>query len=124
MLDISGGIATAGHDPLVPVLGVLVLGGTASFLLFRQHPTKRAIVRVVCLILLTIAFVRAGIVPYQPLRSTGSSFVDVVHGILKVAWWLWAAWFVVGFLRVFIIVERRPVIGAKVRAIRGAGGMG
>ena len=27
---------------------------------------------------------------------------------LKVAWWLFAAWFVVGFLRAFVIVEHRP----------------
>ena len=32
----------------------------------------------------------------------------MVHGTLKVAWWLFAAWFVVGFLRAFVIVEHRP----------------
>ena len=39
---------------------------------------------------------------------TGTPFLDAVHGALKVAWWLWAAWFVVGFLRAFVIVEHRP----------------
>jgi small-conductance mechanosensitive channel len=77
-------------------------------LLFRNYPIGRAIVRVVFLVFLTIAFVHAGIVPYQPLQSTGTPFRDVVHGALKVAWWMWAAWFLVGFLRAFVIVERRP----------------
>ncbi|MBV8568365.1 MAG: mechanosensitive ion channel family protein [Methylobacteriaceae bacterium] len=51
---------------------------------------------------------RAGIVPYQPLQPTGAPVRDVVHAVLKIAWWLWAAWFVVGFLRVLFRVESRP----------------
>jgi small-conductance mechanosensitive channel len=66
------------------------------------------VVRVVFLVLLTIAFARADIVPYQAQPSTGDPFLDGVHRILKAAWWLWAAWFVVGLLRAFVIVERRP----------------
>src|SRR5207253_419425 len=44
----------------------------------------------------------------QPLQLTGTPFLDVIHGALKVAWWFWTAWFLVGFLRAFIIVEHRP----------------
>jgi small-conductance mechanosensitive channel/CRP-like cAMP-binding protein len=74
-----------------------------------QHaPFTRAIVRVVCLLLLTILLLRAGIVPYRPLPSTGSPFRDAVHGALQVAWWLWTAWFLVSVLRAFVIVEHRP----------------
>ena len=64
--------------------------------------------RVVFLILLTIAFARAGIVPYQPLQLTGTPLLDAVHGALKVAWWLWAAWFLAELLRAFVILERQP----------------
>ena len=44
----------------------------------------------------------------MPLPSTGSPFRDAVHGALQVAWWLWAAWFLVSCLRAFVIVEHRP----------------
>ena len=108
MIDLSAVIDTAERDPLVVAFGLMVLGGlTTHFLLKKQH-FARAIVRVVFLILLTIVLVSADIVPYQPLRSTGTPFLDVVHGALKVAWWFWTAWFLVGFLRAFIIVEHRP----------------
>jgi small-conductance mechanosensitive channel/CRP-like cAMP-binding protein len=60
------------------------------------------------LILLTVVLVSADIVPYQPLRFTGTPWLDAVHGALKVAWWLFTAWFLVGFLRAFVIVEHRP----------------
>ena len=68
----------------------------------------RAIARVGFLILLTIALLYAGIVPYQPLQSTGVPWHDAAHAVLKIAWWLWMAWFLVGLLRAFVIVERRP----------------
>jgi small-conductance mechanosensitive channel len=66
------------------------------------------LVRVVFLILLTIALVRADIVPYQPLVLTGTPFRDAVHVILKIAWWLLAAWFLVGVLRAVVVFQRSP----------------
>src|SRR5262249_6619343 len=72
------------------------------------YPRGPAIVRTIFLLLLTAVFVRAGIVPYQRQAPSGSPFVDGVHSILKIAWWLWTAWLCVTLLRVFVLVERRP----------------
>ena len=95
-------------DPLVIIFAVFVLGGPAAYFLCQTRPISRAMVRVLFLIILTIAFAHAGIVPYKPLQSTGAPFLDAVHGALKVAWWFWAAWFLVSVSRAFIIVERQP----------------
>src|ERR1700741_3615215 len=94
-------IAAAARDPLVIILAVFVFGGEVTYFFFKRHPIGRAVVRVVFLILLTIALLRADIVPYQPLALTGSPFRDAVHALLKMAWWFWAAWFLVGVLRAF-----------------------
>src|SRR6266566_6127183 len=83
-------------------------GTAASHLLFRKSPMARAFARVGFLILLTIALLYAGIVPYQPLQPTGVPWHDAAHAVLRIAWWLWMAWFLVGFLRAFVILERRP----------------
>jgi small-conductance mechanosensitive channel/CRP-like cAMP-binding protein len=101
-------IAAALQDPLVAILALLVVGVTASRVLFRRHPLGRAIVRVVFLLLLTFALLYAGIVPYRPSQPTGVPLRDAVHAVLRVAWWLWAAWFLVGVIRAFISVEHRP----------------
>jgi small-conductance mechanosensitive channel len=101
-------IQQAERDPLVIAFGLMVIGVLTTHFLFKRYPFVRAIIRVIFLVLLTIVLVGADIVPYQPLRFTGNPFLDAVHGALKVAWWLWAAWFVVGFLRAFVIVEHRP----------------
>jgi small-conductance mechanosensitive channel/CRP-like cAMP-binding protein len=108
MDDLSVMIRTAALDPLAVVLGLFAAGGVATHLLFRKYPLGRAIARVVFLLLLTVALLWANVVPYQPPEATGTLFRDTVRGVLKTAWWLWAAWFLVGFLRAFVIVEQRP----------------
>jgi small-conductance mechanosensitive channel/CRP-like cAMP-binding protein len=108
MSDLSVAIETAARDPLVVLLGLFAVAGAVTHLLFRTYPLGRATVRVVFLILLTVALLYAGVVPYKPLELTGTPFRDVVRGTLKIAWWLGAAWFLVGFVRAFVIVDRRP----------------
>ena len=108
MIDFSALIEKAARDPLVVAFGLMVLGGVTTHFLLKSYPLARAILRVMILILLTVVLVNADIVPYQPLRFTGTPFLDAVHAALKVAWWLFAAWFLVGFLRAFVIVEHRP----------------
>jgi small-conductance mechanosensitive channel len=108
MVSLSDLIGAIARDPLVIAPGLFFIGALTSHLVFKRYPLRRAIVRVILLVLLTVVLLRSDIVPYQPLQLTGSPFRDAVHAVLKVAWWLWTAWFLVGFLRAFVIVERRP----------------
>jgi small-conductance mechanosensitive channel/CRP-like cAMP-binding protein len=107
MTDFST-VAAAVGDPLVVVLGVFAIGILVAHILFKKHPIGRAVVRVLFLIGLTIALLHANIVPYRPLEMTGSPFADAVHAILKIAWWLWAAWFLVAVLRAVVVFQGSP----------------
>jgi small-conductance mechanosensitive channel/CRP-like cAMP-binding protein len=115
MIDFSVLMEKVEHDPLVVAFGLMVLGGLTTHFLFKDYPFARAIIRVITLILLTVVLVSADIVPYRPMRFTDTPFLDAVHGALKVAWWLFAAWFLVGFLRAFVIVEHRPREGKLIQ---------
>ncbi len=108
MFDLPATVTAAARDPLVIALAIFSLGGLLAHLLFRAHPLGRAIVRVIFLLVLTVLLLYAGIVPYQKLQWTGVAFRDAAHGVLKIAWWLYAAWFLVGFLRAFVVTEHRP----------------
>src|SRR3954447_10837511 len=101
-------IVTTGPDVLLVIVVMFAAGTAASHLLFRKSPMARAIARIGFLLLLTIALLYAGIVPYQPLQLTGVPWHDAAQAVLRIAWWLWMAWFLVGFLRAFVIVEHRP----------------
>jgi small-conductance mechanosensitive channel len=52
---------------------------------------------------------------------TGVPFEDAVHAVLKIAWWLWSAWLLVGFMRVFVATERRPREGKLIQDLLAAG---
>jgi small-conductance mechanosensitive channel len=108
MSDLWEAVITAVRDPLVVTLAILSLGGVLTHLLFQRRPLTRAMVRVIFLVVLTLVLLYAGVVPYEPLTRTGVAFQDAVHAVLKIVWWLWTAWFLVGLLRVFVISERRP----------------
>ena len=108
MIDFSSITDAAARDPLVVIFGLFIIGGLTTHFLFKRHPITRVVVRVIFLILLTIALLRADIVPSEPLALTGSPFRDAVHAILKIAWWFWAAWFLVGALRAFVVFQRSP----------------
>lgn len=94
-------------DPLVIVFGLLVVGAVASRFFFRNYPIGVAILRVFFLVLLTVALLDAKIIPYEPLRSSGSPLFDLLRAVLKIAWWLWAAWFLVGLSRATLSVEHK-----------------
>src|SRR5437667_2386765 len=115
MIDLPEAAAATVRDPLVVTLIIFSLGGLLTHFLFRRHPLSRAMVRVIFLVVLTLVLLHAGVVPYEPLTRTGVPFQDAVHAALKIAWWLWAAWFLVGFLRVFVVTERRPREGKLVQ---------
>ena len=115
MIELPSAGIVALHDPLVITLCVFFILGVVGHLLFRHYPLGRALVRVLFLGVLTVVLLRAGIVPYQPLVLTGAPLEDTAHAALKIAWWAWAAWFVVGALRVFVASESRPHEGKLVQ---------
>jgi len=97
-----------------------VAGVFISRTLLKQQPRWRAVARIVFLALLTLLLLQDGIVPYQPLQITGTPYRDLIAGTLKIAWWLWAAWFFVALVRAVVILEGRPREGRLIQDILSA----
>src|SRR6516165_584677 len=108
MPDLKAAIDATIGDPLVVAVFLLVLGIVSGRFLFRGHPIGRAVTRLFFFTLLTLVLLRGDVVPYEALRPAPTAFQDVLGAGLKIAWWLWAAWLLVGFLRTILIFERRP----------------
>jgi small-conductance mechanosensitive channel len=115
MMDLPSAGMAAVRDPLVYALGIFMTGGVVMHFMFRRQPIARAIVRVIFLIVLSVFLLHAGIVPYRPLTLTGVPLEDTVHALLKIVWWLWAAWFVVGLVRAFVVRQHRPHEGKLIQ---------
>jgi small-conductance mechanosensitive channel/CRP-like cAMP-binding protein len=108
------------HEPLLGGLALIAVSALISRMLFKQKPVWRAVARVIFLFLLTLLLLHNGIVPYQPLQQTGSAYRDTIAGTLKIAWWLYAAWFLVALVRSVLIFEGRPRDGKLVQDILSA----
>jgi len=119
-LDLITTVAMIAHDPLVGGSALIAFGALISRTLFKQKPIWRAVARVIFLVLLTLLLLYDGIVPYQPLQLTGAPYRDTIAGTLKIAWWLWAAWFLVALVRAVVIFEGRPRDGKLVQDILSA----
>jgi small-conductance mechanosensitive channel len=117
MTDLFAVAEIIARDPLVGAFALMAIGVLVSRFLFKQQPIWRAMARVVFLILLTLLLLHNGIVPYQPLHSTGAPLHDAIAGTLKIAWWLWAAWFLVALIRSVVVFERRPREGKLVQDV-------
>src|SRR6202044_4197833 len=108
------------HDPLVGGFALILAGALISRMLFNQQPMWRAVARIIFLALLTLLLLHDGIVPYRPLQITGTPYRDLIAGTLKIAWWLWAAWFFVALVRDLVILEGRPREGRLIQDILSA----
>ena len=108
------------HEPLVSGLALIAVSALISRMLFKQKPVWRAVARVIFLFLLTFLLLHDGIVPYRPLQQTGSAYRDTIAGTLKIAWWLYAAWFLVALVRSVLIFEGRPRDGKLLQDILSA----
>jgi small-conductance mechanosensitive channel/CRP-like cAMP-binding protein len=118
--DLITPVAMIAHDPLIGGSALIAFGALISRMLFKQKPIWRAVARVIFLALLTLLLLYHAIVPYQPLQLTGAPYRDTIAGILKIAWWLWAAWFFVALVRAVVIFEGRPRDGKLVQDILSA----
>src|SRR5271155_1847935 len=49
-----------------------------------------------------------GVVPFRPGLGSGGQSQRVLIGALEAIWWLGAAWLLVGLLRAFLVLGRRP----------------
>jgi hypothetical protein len=107
MTEFIAFVETTARDPLLGAFALMAFGVLISRLLLKQRPIWRAFARVVFLILLTLLLLHNDIVPYLPLYSTGTPIRDAVAAILKIAWWFWAAWFLVALIRSVVVFERR-----------------
>jgi len=118
--DLITTAAMIAHDPLIGGSALIAFGALVGRLLFKQKPMWRAVARVIFLALLTLLMMYHAIVPYQPLQLTGAPYRDTIAGILKIAWWLWASWFLVALVRAVVIFEGRPRDGKLVQDILSA----
>lgn len=91
---------------IVNVLGML--GILVWHLQGRSRPTARLIVQIAFFVAMTTALLLSGIMPYRADGTAGSGVGSFAGASARVLWWVHLAWASIGFVRLYIVLDRRP----------------
>ncbi|WP_328824575.1 cyclic nucleotide-binding domain-containing protein [Mesorhizobium neociceri] len=95
-------------DPIVQTGMVAAIGALVTRILLRGRPTLRLVGQLAFFLALTALLLYHGILPYAVGPADISTLERVFLGIVKVIWWVNAAWSLIGVVRVFLILEQKP----------------
>ncbi|PZM12535.1 mechanosensitive ion channel family protein [Rhizobium tubonense] len=95
-------------NPIVQFCAVILVSIVVSRVLLRRHRAYRLVAQIVFFIALTGILLYHDIVPYTPAPPESSVSMRIFLGVAKAVWWVNGAWVLVGFVRVFLIFERKP----------------
>jgi small-conductance mechanosensitive channel len=103
-------LAAAGRWDAPPALIVLV--GLTGIVIWHVTPARyanaRLIVQIVIFVTMTAILLSGDIVPYEPSREAAMSGEAILVGAAKLLWWLHLAWALIGFVRIYLVIERKP----------------
>ncbi|OAP36574.1 small mechanosensitive ion channel [Sinorhizobium glycinis] len=92
-------------SPLVQIVALGVAGISVWHLQGRRRPNARLVVQIAFFTIMTAILVGSGIAPqqFQPFQAGGYLLI-----VAKLLWWVHLAWALIGFVRIYIVLDGRP----------------
>lgn len=107
-MSVSTSILQALSDPIVQAGSLAFVGAAITHVVLRGYRRGRFLGQLILFVALTALLFYHGIVPFQPTPKATMPLQGVFVGIAKIIWWVNAALTLAGFVRFFLIFERRP----------------
>jgi small-conductance mechanosensitive channel/CRP-like cAMP-binding protein len=90
----------------------MVLVGLAGIVVWHVIPqrlsTTRLIVQIAFFLTMSVLLLDGAVVPYEPARRNETTAGAILVGSAKVLWWVHLAWALIGFVRIYLVFERKP----------------
>lgn len=97
--------------PLLPLVLINLLG-IAGIVVWhlqgRGRPMARLIVQILFFACMTVVLWYARIAPTRFQDPQDQSLVSLLAISAKVLWWIHLAWAIIGFIRIYLVLDRRP----------------
>ncbi|WOS66525.1 mechanosensitive ion channel family protein [Sinorhizobium fredii] len=99
-------------DPLLLPFLLINLLGIAGIVVWhlqgRGRPTARLIVQILFFTAMTAMLGFSGILPHRVNETHLTGFAAFLATSARVLWWTHLAWATIGFVRIYIVLDRRP----------------
>lgn len=100
------------YNSMMPAFLTVNLLGLFGILVWhlqgRQRPTARLIVQILFFTSMTAALIVSGIPPHRVIAGETDGFAIYMGTAARVLWWVHLAWATIGFIRLYIVLDRRP----------------
>ncbi|MFI0842877.1 mechanosensitive ion channel family protein [Mesorhizobium sp. IMUNJ 23232] len=107
MLEL-GPISEGWSSPLLSIAAVGLAGIVVWHLIPRRLANVRLVVQIGFFLVMSGMLLNQHVVPYEPPRGDVTTANAVLIGSVKLLWWLHLAWALIGFVRIYLVVERKP----------------
>lgn len=74
----------------------------------KNRPTARLIIQILFFAAMTTVLVFNGILPHRMEEARGEGIAALLGISARVLWWTHLAWTLIGFVRIYIVLDRRP----------------
>ncbi|MBZ9799586.1 mechanosensitive ion channel family protein [Mesorhizobium sp. ES1-4] len=89
----------------------IVLIGLAGIVVWNLVPGRfanaRLIVQLVFFLAMSIMVLELRVVPYEPTGGDETTSRAILIGSVKLLWWIHLAWALIGFVRIYVVFERK-----------------
>jgi small-conductance mechanosensitive channel/CRP-like cAMP-binding protein len=99
---------SASNTALLAIILVGVAGIVAWHLIPKRRATARMLSQICFFTVMSGLLISARLVPYEPTQAGADAVYVLFAGIAKALWWIHLAWAVIGFVRIYLVIERKP----------------
>ena len=96
------------NAPLLSIASVGLAGIVVWHLIPKRLANARLIVQIGFFLVMSGMLLNQHVVPYEAPRNEVTTADAVLMGSVKLLWWLHLAWALIGFVRIYLVVERKP----------------
>jgi len=107
MID-PGAVMNWWSSPLLYIVLVGLAGIVVWHLIPRRFANTRLIIQIGFFLAMSAMLFEQHVVPYEPTDGNEATAEAILAGSAKLLWWLHLAWALIGFVRIYLVLEQKP----------------
>ncbi|AEH89967.1 mechanosensitive ion channel family protein [Mesorhizobium opportunistum] len=96
------------NSPLMYIVSLGLAGIVVWNLVPARFANAKLVVQLVFFLAMSILVLELRVVPYEPARGDETTSGAILIGLVKLLWWVHLAWALIGFVRIYVVFERKP----------------